>query len=120
MLLSEEMVWKQQRTHAQPKFTAKALNTQLDWISQLAAQSIDSWKKYAEAGEPIELEYEFNLLTQLLAGVWVMGRGFEKRAATVAGIYNRSAEVAKIRTQGACESQNLKSATSPGQLTLRL
>ncbi|MCY4420138.1 MAG: cytochrome P450 [Gammaproteobacteria bacterium] len=89
MLLSEGMVWKQQRTHAQPKFTAKALNTQLDWISRLAARSIDSWKKYAEAGKPIELEYEFNLLTQLLAGVWVMGQGFEKRAETVADIYNQ-------------------------------
>ena len=89
MLLSEGLVWKEQRTHAQPKFTAKALNTQLDWISRLAAQFIDSWQGTAESGDPIELEYQFNLLTQLLAGVWVMGWGFQKRAPTVAGIYNQ-------------------------------
>ena len=89
MLLSEGMVWKEQRTHAQPKFTAKALNTQLDWISRLAAQFMDSWQAPAEAGDPIELEYQFNLLTQLLAGVWVMGGGFRKRAPAVAGIYNQ-------------------------------
>ncbi|MCY3804006.1 MAG: cytochrome P450, partial [Gammaproteobacteria bacterium] len=89
MLLSEGLVWKEQRTHAQPKFTAKALNTQLNWISRLAAQFIDTWQGPAEAGDPIELEYQFNLLTQLLAGVWVMGWGFQKRAPTVASIYNQ-------------------------------
>ena len=89
MLLSEGLVWKQQRTQAQPKFTSKALNTQLYWISKLAAKFIDSWQGHAEAGNPIELEYQFNLLTQLLAGVWVMGWGFQKRADTIAGIYNQ-------------------------------
>lgn len=89
MLLSEGLVWKEQRTHAQPKFTAKALNTQLNWISRLAAQFIDSWQGTAESGDPIELESQFNLLTQLLAGVWVMGLGFQKRAPTVAGIYHQ-------------------------------
>ena len=89
MLLSEGMVWKEQRTRAQPKFTAKALNAQLDWISKLAAKFIDAWQAPARASDPIELEYQFNLLTQLLAGVWVMGWGFQKRAATVAGIYHQ-------------------------------
>ena len=89
MLLSEGMVWKEQRVRAQPKFTAKALNAQLDWISKLAAGFIDTWQAPARAGDPIELEYQFNLLTQLLAGVWVMGRGFQKRAPTVAGIYHQ-------------------------------
>lgn len=89
MLLSEGMAWKEQRTRAQPKFTSKALNAQMDWISKLAAEFIDTWQAPARAGDPIELEYQFNLLTQLLAGVWVMGWGFQKRASTVAGIYNQ-------------------------------
>jgi len=37
----------------------------------------------------VELEFQFNLLTQLLAGVWVMGNGFKPRASTVFGIYNQ-------------------------------
>ena len=89
MLLSEGDVWKQQRTLAQPKFTAKSLDTQIDWITELATGFIDTWWQNAETNKPVELEYQFNLLTQLLAGVWVMGKGFKPRAATVAGIYNQ-------------------------------
>ncbi len=88
MLLSEGDVWKQQRTFAQPKFTAKSLDAQLTWVSALAAEFLETWKKPAEAGDIIELEYQFNLLTQLLAGVWVMGGGFQQRASTVAAIYD--------------------------------
>ncbi len=89
MLLSEGEVWKRQRTLAQPKFTAKALDAQLSWISKLAAEFLDTWQRNAETGGTVELEYQFNLLTQLLAGVWVMGSGFQQRADTVAGIYNQ-------------------------------
>ncbi len=89
MLLSEGDVWKQQRRHAQPKFTAKALDAQVNWIAPLAKQFIDSWEKNVNEEKPIELEMQFNLLTQLLAGVWVMGKGFEERALTVAYIYNQ-------------------------------
>ncbi len=89
MLLSEGEVWKQQRTFAQPKFTAKALDSQVCWLSALASEFLDSWKSHAESGKAIELEFQFNLLTQLLAGVWVMGAGFQQRAHTVAAIYNK-------------------------------
>ena len=89
MLLSEGEVWKHQRTHAQPKFTAKALDQQVDWITGLASEFIDSWDVNAEQKTPVELEFQFNLLTQLLAGVWVMGKGFKSRAQTVFEIYNQ-------------------------------
>ena len=89
MLLSEGEVWKHQRTHAQPKFTAKALDQQVDWITGLASEFIDSWDVNAEQNTPVELEFQFNLLTQLLAGVWVMGKGFKSRAQTVFEIYNQ-------------------------------
>ena len=89
MLLSEGDVWKHQRSHAQPKFTAKSLDQQVDWITQLAADFIDSWDANAKSDKPVELEFQFNLLTQLLAGVWVMGNGFKPRASTVFGIYNQ-------------------------------
>ena len=89
MLLSEGDIWKKQRTMAQPKFTAKSLDTQIDWITKLASEFIDTWHQNAEANKPVELEYQFNILTQLLAGVWVMGLGFKSRASTVANIYNQ-------------------------------
>lgn len=89
MLLSEGDIWKQQRTHAQPKFTAKSLDKQVDWITDLAADFLDTWDENAKQGKPVELEYQFNLLTQLLAGVWVMGEGFKPRAQTVFNIYNQ-------------------------------
>ena len=89
MLLSEGNVWKSQRAHAQPKFTAKSLDQQVDWIAGMASEFIDGWGVNANEATPIELEFQFNLLTQLLAGVWVMGNGFKPRAATVFGIYNQ-------------------------------
>ncbi|MFK7814942.1 MAG: cytochrome P450 [Gammaproteobacteria bacterium] len=89
MLLSEGDIWKHQRSHAQPKFTAKSLDKQVDWITSLAANFLDSWDANAKSGKPVELEYQFNLLTQLLAGVWVMGEGFKSRAQEVFGIYNQ-------------------------------
>ena len=89
ILLSEGDVWKHQRTHAQPKFTAKALDQQVDWITHLATEFLEGWDVNAKDGNPVELEYQFNLLTQLLAGVWVMGNGFKPRANTVFDIYNQ-------------------------------
>ena len=89
MLLSEGDIWKHQRSHAQPKFTAKSLDKQTDWITSLAANFLDTWKTNAYEDNPVELEYQFNLLTQLLAGVWVMGEGFKPRAQTVFNIYNQ-------------------------------
>lgn len=89
MLLSELDIWKQQRIHAQPKFTAKSLQPQVSWISDLAKSFIDGWSHNIENGKPLELEYQFNRLTQLLAGVWVMGRGYESRASEIFNIYNQ-------------------------------
>ncbi len=89
LLLSEGDVWKHQRTHAQPKFTAKSLDQQVDWITDLATDFLDSWIVNVNEEKPVELEYQFNLLTQLLAGVWVMGEGFKPRAQTVFNIYNQ-------------------------------
>ncbi len=89
MLLSEGNVWKRQRTTAQPKFTAKALEAQIDWITQLASEFIDTWHENIETKKPVELEYQFNILTQLLAGMWMMGAGFKSRATTVAHIYHQ-------------------------------
>ena len=89
MLLSELDLWKKQRMHAQPKFTAKSLLPQVGWIADLAKNFIESWDQVVDSGKPLELEYQFNLLTQLLAGVWVMGRGYESRAQDVFNIYNQ-------------------------------
>jgi cytochrome P450 len=89
MLLSEGDIWKHQRTHAQPKFTAKSLDKQVDWITTLAADFLNAWEVNVKDGKPVELEYQFNLLTQLLAGVWVMGEGFKPRAQEIFGIYNQ-------------------------------
>jgi cytochrome P450 len=89
MLLSEGEVWKHQRTVAQPKFTSKSLDKQVDWITDLAVNFIDSWEENAKQEKPVELEFQFNLLTQLLAGVWVMGKGFKPRAQKIFNIYNQ-------------------------------
>ncbi|MEJ2115776.1 MAG: cytochrome P450, partial [Gammaproteobacteria bacterium] len=89
ILLSEGDVWRRQRTHAQPKFTAKSLDEHTDWIAGLAADFLKAWDANVKASKPIELEYQFNLLTQLIAGAWVMGEGFKSRAQTVFNIYNQ-------------------------------
>jgi cytochrome P450 len=89
MLLSEGDIWKHQRSHAQPKFTAKSLDKQTEWITKLASDFLETWQENANEDKPVELEFQFNLLTQLLAGVWVMGEGFNSRAQTVFNIYNQ-------------------------------
>jgi len=52
----------------------------VNWAAKLAADLINTSEQNAEINNPVELEYQSNVLTQLLAGMWVMGLGFKTRA----------------------------------------
>ncbi|MCZ6565637.1 MAG: hypothetical protein O6852_05830 [Gammaproteobacteria bacterium] len=52
----------------------------VNWAAKLAADLINTSEQNAEINKPVELEYQSNVLTQLLAEMWVMGLGFKTRA----------------------------------------
>jgi len=53
----------------------------VNWVAKLAADFINTWKQNVETNKPVELEYQSNVLTQLLARVWALGLGFKTRVA---------------------------------------
>jgi hypothetical protein len=63
-----------------PNFPPSPEGGGVNWVAKLAADFINTWKQNVETNKPVELEYQSNVLTQLLAGMWVMGLGFKTRA----------------------------------------
>jgi len=81
LLLSEGEAWRRQRLLTQPAFKPSELKRQIGWMSGYVTRYLDSWEQHARSGVPLDAELEFLKLTQLLAGVLVIGPGFEKDAA---------------------------------------
>jgi cytochrome P450 len=86
LLLSEGDGWRRQRLLTQPAFKPSELKRQVTWMSGYVTRYLDGWKQRADSGEPIDAELEFLRLTQLLAGVLVVGPRFEEHAEEMFGI----------------------------------
>jgi len=80
LLLSEGEGWRRQRLLTQPAFKPSELKRQVGWMSGYVARYLDGWKDIAASGGGLDAELEFLRLTQLLAGVLVIGPGFEEDA----------------------------------------
>jgi cytochrome P450 len=80
LLLSEGEGWRRQRLLTQPAFKPSELKRQIGWMSGYVTRYLDSWEQHARSGAPLDAELEFLKLTQLLAGVLVIGPGFEQDA----------------------------------------
>ena len=80
LLLSEGEGWRRQRLLTQPAFKPGELRRQVGWMSGYVTRYLDRWKRHAQEGTAIDAELEFLRLTQLLAGVLVVGPRFEEEA----------------------------------------
>ena len=80
LLLNEGDAWKRQRLMSQPLFKAEHVATQVQWMADLTATFLATWKHPAAERRARDVDVEFLRLSQLLAGYYLMGPGFERIA----------------------------------------
>lgn len=77
LLLNEGDAWKRQRLMSQPAFKADYIAEQVPWMVELTAKFLAGWRAAADDGRICDVEKDFLDLSQLLAGYYLMGPGFE-------------------------------------------
>jgi cytochrome P450 len=80
LLLNEGDAWKRQRLLSQPIFKTDHVAAQVPWMAELTAKFLESWKKHAAERRVSDVDADFLQLSQLLAGYYLMGPGFERIA----------------------------------------
>lgn len=80
LLLSEGEGWRRQRLLTQPAFKPAELRRHVQWMSGIVARFLERWDVHARSGGAIDVEAEFLRLTQLLAGVLIVGPRFHADA----------------------------------------
>jgi cytochrome P450 len=80
LLLNEGDAWKRQRLLSQPAFKAEHIAAQAPWMAELTAKFLARWQQHAAHRRVIDVDVEFLELSQLLAGYYLMGPGFERIA----------------------------------------
>lgn len=80
LLLNEGDAWKRQRLLSQPAFKADYVAAQVPWMAELTAKVLEGWAPYATQRRVCDVDAEFLNLSQLLAGYYLMGLGFERIA----------------------------------------
>jgi cytochrome P450 len=77
LLLNEGDAWKRQRLMSQPAFKSDYIAEQVPWMVDLTAKFLADWRRYANTGQARDVDTDFLDLSQLLAGYYLMGPGFE-------------------------------------------
>jgi len=80
LLLNEGEAWKRQRLLSQPVFKTDHVAAQVPWMAELTAKFLARWKKHAAERRVSDVDADFLQLSQLLAGYYLMGPGFERIA----------------------------------------
>ncbi|HEX7236932.1 MAG TPA: cytochrome P450, partial [Gammaproteobacteria bacterium] len=80
LLLNEGDAWKRQRLMSQPLFKGEHVMAQVPWMAQLTGTFLARWKQHAAERTTCDVDAEFLRLSQLLAGYYLMGPGFERIA----------------------------------------
>lgn len=80
LLLNEGDAWKRQRLLSQPAFKSDYVAAQVPWMAELTAKVLARWEPYAAEQRVCDVDAEFLRLSQLLAGYYLMGPGFERIA----------------------------------------
>jgi cytochrome P450 len=80
LLLNEGDAWKRQRLLSQPAFKAEHIDAQVAWMAELTATFLEGWKQPAAARTARDVDADFLRLSQLVAGYYLMGPGFERIA----------------------------------------
>ena len=80
LLLNEGDAWKRQRLLSQPAFKSDYVAAQVPWMAELTAKVLTSLQPYAALQRVCDVDAEFLRLSQLMAGHYLMGPGFERIA----------------------------------------
>jgi cytochrome P450 len=80
LLLNEGDAWKRQRLLSQPAFKSDNIAAQVPWMAELTATFLARWKPHVADRSVCDVDSDFLLLSQLLAGYYLMGPGFERIA----------------------------------------
>ena len=80
LLLNEGDAWKRQRLLSQPAFKGDHVAAQVPWMADVTAKVLADWQPYAAQQRVCDVDAEFLRLSQLLAGYYLMGPGFERIA----------------------------------------
>ena len=80
LLLNEGDAWKRQRLLSQPAFKPEHIAAQIPWMAELTAKFLARWRPHAAQRRVCDVDAEFLELSQLLAGYYLMGPGFERIA----------------------------------------
>jgi cytochrome P450 len=80
LLLNEGDAWKRQRLMSQPAFKGDYIAAQVPWMVDLTAKFLDGWRKPAADASVRDVDADFLVLSQTLAGYYLMGPGFERIA----------------------------------------
>lgn len=80
LLLNEGDAWKRQRLLSQPAFKAEHIAAQVPWMAELTAKLLARWAPHAAQRRVCDVDTDFLQLSQLLAGYYLMGPGFERIA----------------------------------------
>ncbi|HJR70606.1 MAG TPA: cytochrome P450 [Gammaproteobacteria bacterium] len=77
LLLNEGDAWKRQRLMSQPAFKPEYIGQQMPWMAELTAKFLAGWQPDAALHRIRNVDEDFLDLSQLLAGYYLMGPGFE-------------------------------------------
>jgi cytochrome P450 len=77
LLLNEGDAWKRQRLMSQPAFKPEYIVQQVPWMAELTAKFLTGWQRHAAEHSVCDVDKDFLDLSQLLAGYYLMGPGFE-------------------------------------------
>ena len=80
LLLNEGDAWKRQRLLSQPAFKPEHIAAQIPWMAELTAKFLARWQPHAVQRRVCDVDADFLELSQLLAGYYLMGPGFERIA----------------------------------------
>ena len=80
LLLNEGDAWKRQRLMSQPAFKTDHIGARIPWMAELTATFLARWRRHAAERSVCGVDAEFLRLSQLLAGHYLMGPGFERIA----------------------------------------
>lgn len=80
LLLNEGDAWKRQRLLSQPAFKTEHVAAQVPWMAEVTAKFLARWNKHAAERRACDVDGDFLQLSQLLAGYYLMGPGFERIA----------------------------------------
>ncbi len=80
LLLNEGDAWKRQRLLSQPVFKTDHVAAQVPWMAEVTAKFLARWQKHAAERRVSDVDADFLQLSQLLAGYYLMGPGFQRIA----------------------------------------